>query len=549
MADGYLHVCTGGSQENPETIMLNDTPFWVTSNLKGALTQLRQAIDVVVLWIDAIAINQSDIPERNQQVSSMCDIYSRAERTVICLDPTGNQAIEKFYELIPVIITTARYLDYFLSDLMLACLADAVSKIACYKYWHRVWVIQEVMYSRHLVIVHGNCTTEYTDFVRVWDLMIKLVEEDSSLTGSDRPRWLSRVATPLDTAGPKVLPSPGAALRGEFIRLDEWAHFVQLKLSTDPRDYVFGYHGCFSPEVRRRINVDYSASADEVWTAITQLVIFEHGLDILVRSAARDLLPTGSAMPSWVPCLRPRAISRTDQFRIPLYMGLAPSKRYKAAGDTVGIKFNEDVIEQRSGKLVLRVTGVIIGTVKALADPDNHFTLNVEDGLRGMPARLLEEFPELVKQSYVSDYFHKSWEDLIDLDADPQDFGDAFGLQMDLSEWRIDDALAGGRLSPPEDATKENTAFLNYHFKRNMFSYCVAWKPERFGTSYGLGPDTVSPGDLVCVLFGCTVPVILRRVGDSGHHILVGDAFIPGCMSGEAVQEGTEERIVEFLIE
>ncbi|KAF2731828.1 hypothetical protein EJ04DRAFT_514298 [Polyplosphaeria fusca] len=44
--------------------------------------------------------------------------------------------------------------------------------------------------------------------------------------------------------------------------------------------------------------------------------------------------------------------------------------------------------------------------------------------------------------------------------------------------------------------------------------------------------------DLVCILFGCSVPVILRqRLGGPGnsHFELLGEAYIHGKMDGEAL--------------
>ena len=49
----------------------------------------------------------------------------------------------------------------------------------------------------------------------------------------------------------------------------------------------------------------------------------------------------------------------------------------------------------------------------------------------------------------------------------------------------------------------------------------------------GLGPTITEKGDLVCVLYGCPVPMVLWRV-DSGY-LLVGECFVLGLMDGEAL--------------
>jgi hypothetical protein len=50
---------------------------------------------------------------------------------------------------------------------------------------------------------------------------------------------------------------------------------------------------------------------------------------------------------------------------------------------------------------------------------------------------------------------------------------------------------------------------------------------------FGLAPGTALKGDVVCVLAGCTVPVILRK--DSGVYKFIGEAYVYGKMDGEAM--------------
>ncbi|KAK2035968.1 hypothetical protein LZ31DRAFT_571635 [Colletotrichum somersetense] len=61
----------------------------ITPNVTCLLRSLRRAAKPRVLWIDAISINQTDIPERSVQVQQMRNIYTRALRTVIWLGPAA----------------------------------------------------------------------------------------------------------------------------------------------------------------------------------------------------------------------------------------------------------------------------------------------------------------------------------------------------------------------------------------------------------------------------------------------------------------------------
>jgi hypothetical protein len=62
---------------------------------------------------------------------------------------------------------------------------------------------------------------------------------------------------------------------------------------------------------------------------------------------------------------------------------------------------------------------------------------------------------------------------------------------------------------------------------------------------FGLGPLKAMQRDVVCVLFGCSVPVIFRKhVDEDGKYFeLVGEAYIYGKVDGEAVTGLTEEEL------
>lgn len=59
---------------------------------------------------------------------------------------------------------------------------------------------------------------------------------------------------------------------------------------------------------------------------------------------------------------------------------------------------------------------------------------------------------------------------------------------------------------------------------------------------FGLGPKGTKLGDLICILYGCSVPVILRAQKDPhglefSHYDIVGECYIYGMMDGEAISK------------
>jgi hypothetical protein len=53
----------------------------------------------------------------------------------------------------------------------------------------------------------------------------------------------------------------------------------------------------------------------------------------------------------------------------------------------------------------------------------------------------------------------------------------------------------------------------------------------------GLGLRPTREGDVVAVLFGCSVPVILRTSESSGEYRFVGQSYVRGCMHGQMIKE------------
>jgi hypothetical protein len=66
-----------GDQTNKRIILVDKRPFRVTRNLFSAMIGLRETESIIV-WIDAICINQIDKEEKGWQVALMSDIYRQA---------------------------------------------------------------------------------------------------------------------------------------------------------------------------------------------------------------------------------------------------------------------------------------------------------------------------------------------------------------------------------------------------------------------------------------------------------------------------------------
>lgn len=54
-----------------------------------------------------------------------------------------------------------------------------------------------------------------------------------------------------------------------------------------------------------------------------------------------------------------------------------------------------------------------------------------------------------------------------------------------------------------------------------------------------MAPKQAIEGDVICVLFGCSVLVVLRQCADTGVYKFIGECYVDGYMNGEAIRPGT----------
>lgn len=63
----------------------------------------------------------------------------------------------------------------------------------------------------------------------------------------------------------------------------------------------------------------------------------------------------------------------------------------------------------------------------------------------------------------------------------------------------------------------------------------------------GMAASRAKRGDLVCVLFGCSIPVLLREL-DKGTYEFIGECYLDGFMNGEALEKDRGLTETQFAI-
>jgi hypothetical protein len=90
--------------------------------------------------------------------------------------------------------------------------------------------------------------------------------------------------------------------------------------------------------------------------------------------------------------------------------------------------------------------------------------------------------------------------------------------------------------APSQERLNSNEAFLKHTLPFRRF-VSIASAGRRFFVNengrFGLAPEDAQKDDFVCVVFGCSLPMLLRSQEDKFE--VVGHVYLQGATSGEAV--------------
>jgi hypothetical protein len=326
------------------------TEVQVTKNLHDALDHLQQEEQDLVLWTDALCINQGDNAEKGEQVKHMADIYKNSNCTLVFLGPAfeGSQAIMEEIQKIGIhfeekkafplfhnflsISSTAepeRYnqVEQAVHDCMKTFLEGALENyfpIAGYirlltlPYWNRAWIKQEYIVSPDVLLICGKARVAASRFhsamIFVPLLKIYVVRRlGPSLAGlrndemdQQKFRYIIDLCETPETKASEVVgrrynfQENKDESRFSLFRLMSSAFLNNSTDASDPRDRVFSLLGMASDRDDLKISPDYSQTCAMVYSELARAFIETGQVDTLAYSQ----FPKSSFeknMPSWVP--------------------------------------------------------------------------------------------------------------------------------------------------------------------------------------------------------------------------------------------------------
>ncbi|KAL5313474.1 hypothetical protein ACEPPN_019207 [Leptodophora sp. 'Broadleaf-Isolate-01'] len=530
------------------TIELNGKSFRVTENLERCLQHIRQKDRTRYLWVDAVCINQEDVNERNAQVRQMGNIYASAAGVVVWLDMDIDLGQPAFAKLLQVTDFTDLGKN--------GTFWNPVVDIFNHPYWFRLWIQQElVLCKKYEVncrssIIPGHCVSDFLLHTKLLAIMEQSQEEYKNFTPlahaiesitdvpsknlgvfqrrlAERSPVKFRLSQFRDRLVRRMKRRNCNDIALEDCRLLRCLSDFQNTLQvTNPRDRVFGILSLTTDCSPKSIKIDYCKSVAEVYRDSAYYIYRRYGsLDFLcVVERFRENNNNSHDLPSWLPDWNRSLYSNSPWGR----------QTYRASGD----------LRPRSKAFsgdgrALKVRGVKIGNVlksdqwepgrKPIARHVatwNHITeaakasFGVEDGMTWFAEQL-----RLVMGAHSHGVLAMCQKDHVIMDIV------TFCLLAILPPYM---GMEFCEFVPSQEVCNVRPVYQNiYHYMAGILP-----RRELFLTDKGwlgmVSEGTVQEGDEVWILFGCSMPMLLRP--HDAYHEVVAPVAAPGVMEGEIVK-------------
>ncbi|KAL8995136.1 MAG: hypothetical protein Q9169_005079 [Polycauliona sp. 2 TL-2023] len=500
--------------ERPDDI--DSTPrstLSITNNLFDALKHLRLKDQTRVFWIDAICVDQMNLEERGNQVLRMPDIFSSAKAVAVWLGPEGDDSSNAM-EVIRCIGSRIT-LDWGLPSMASVSESDfdpyaeeeynaveptpkerlSIDKLLGRAWFERLWVVQEIyLGGKNAHVVCGFVKISYQDFSNGAYYLIRWHEPKDPHS----VRLWARIEDLL------VLSNRRGPSRLESV-LDQ----TRQNQCSDQRDRIFAVLSLVPEYERLEIRPNYTVSVTEVFQRLVLQQAKCHAELNTLRFCSIDDRITD--IPTWAPdwtsssstqilptswaSTSTKAHSYSKNQGILVATGCCVTVVNEVKHIFSGRKFTDKFQSARAiGKLISTIIG---------KETNN---ASVE---------FLRSFCRTLCAAGFTEKYVPAIEGYPSCEASVRYITDCY-------QWLRDPATG-----PPE----QDTGYINYvNFLTNGKKLVTATDGR-----LGLVPRATEPGDEVCVILGCSSPLILRSAENGGAHNVVGECYLDGIMAGEAL--------------
>jgi hypothetical protein len=306
-----------GDPSKTAPVYVDGHEFRATENLVSVLKHIRDMLredEVIVLWVDAISINQRDIEERNAQVASMMLTYEKAAFVACWLGADHEEGLAYLNELGR--FATARDENPTSLSMQRPKIEGvkhvkgrngeikAAAHLVNHPYWSRVWTVQEYSSPRPGVFICGSSWMDKSVFSPALKLFIqslhlfrRIAERNGQPVAAVdlAVQVTGQIIHRHQLAYVRSSPSVRAEVFGLYWLL---ARFRPLN-SSDPRDKVYAPLAMSNQSVTDMLPIDYEISMTDLYIRTAECLLQNKDWPLAILEACR--YADEYALPSWVP--------------------------------------------------------------------------------------------------------------------------------------------------------------------------------------------------------------------------------------------------------
>lgn len=510
----------------------------VTLSLHAALVRLRRDRETelpVLVWADAVCIDQENIPERNSQVLQMRHVYEKAAVVAVYLGEEAENS-DLVYELITNFIEERERLGEWVKD-KCSLVPDlrrsgrhswqALRAFLRRPWFTRLWVIQEVVSTRWAIMLCGLWVVE----LRYLMELIAFVKEHSIFEDEDED-FESISSTSLGIQQIDLIGGIAAHLwEGERLPLLHLLVWCRPSRSQLPIDHLYAVLGISAESDEQDLAPDYGLSAAGAMKRYARFFLRNGWVwKMLSQVDSRTWM---AELPTWVPNWW---ASNAD------FPWLETDRSAKPGSGTVvycaGGETDQARIWEGSELRYLRLQGIFFDNITHV----------------GQDQRMIGRHNFEVIKHYDDKCFKaltlRSWELLKIVSG---------GSAYDNLEDAIVGVLLAG-LQPPQAAEQDlyHTAWRETHSVLNQLDRIkTSGQSEMVNASIdkefvlriaqiasslrlcktetgfvGQVPHGTEATDKIAIFDGSSVPFVLRPEAYSGAYKLIGACYVHGIMDG-----------------
>ncbi|KAK1750076.1 heterokaryon incompatibility protein-domain-containing protein [Echria macrotheca] len=561
---------TWGDEPPIHRIDINYQPFYIRPNLFHALQRLRSPTEAVFLWIDSLCINQSDDAEKSAQVRRMAEIYKKAESVWIWLGEESweSKAAMNFIPRVNHHDLQQDGRQWWRKDVF-----AAFNQLLARPWFRRRWVIQEAAFAGDSIIFCGDRQVEMSDFAHAVGVVRRKVDREFS-SADDRCRlrdqFLSNFRDSpatrlLDIIGTAFLQrSQGVVLRDRpLLSLETLVELSSFCETKKPHDAIFALLS-LANDNDSAPPVDYGRKALDVFADFVLHCCRSGSLDIICRPWA-PLSPSNASTIEELDQLQEMRRCSWLRPANPPFFNSSPSRPYQTSlvGTQLQRTYNAHngtaprVYLGRNGRSdecngSLHVTGFVLGKITQQSARIADAIITGEClAILGMTSdsfggRNGNNVPGVVWRTLCADRdrgrrpapprYRSAIVEMIRLNYALAGRGTVLTDEANIMPSIEVEELLEEEL--PEGVEEVLEVIRGVVCNRRTFRGKEAGSNR--ATITGLVPQTARIGDKICILYGCSVPVLLRKQihssGNSWHWELIGEAYVDGFMDGEAIR-------------